>query len=746
MSRVSDLRVFMGSRGSGSRITATAVLNAIGLTESNLDRFEVDYESSSFDYKDAIAGIRQQHIDAFFAVSLAPFLVPIEVNQPGIRDSSGDSFRDLLAQGYGYVHPLQSNLISRMTGLFPLYSSIEIKPGTYPNQPEAISSIAVHVLLVATAKFPSEMVSLLLELISLEEDSLASGTENELEREITIELGFAGYVGRNSGKTRGQEGPAAGGRYLIPYHSGVGDFLSLSPSMKTVSETTFPERLQLQSRKLWSKLLYQFHEREHLLLFVFLATMFFVVQIGIPRNRIWLIRRINSRPFRSAVEGMFLLLLFAGTLTFLSEHRRSDFFSNPAEATFSVIVYLLSGFEDRAPSSLTGRMGSTIILVVSPLMIALLTGAVVRLVQRQISAGYVIGRRLKNHFVVCGWNDRALGIILQLRDKLLEKMKDTAPIVVVGRAEDDVGFGDVRERYGEYMQDVFFVSHPSTDPLALYRANVAKARAVIVLAKGDDDAHTALTVAALNSLAKGWRPETKNRWKTVRLRFLQFSAFVFLVFRSRFSTRVSSVGLFQGSKKLGEEWDLGWKRPAVIVESAHGGALESFDKDFKSSSMARHYRLLRTQEIHTRAIATAARSERGGLINALFDLLTFDVATNEMHQIKVSEIFSFQEWKQISGCKAIDGLHWVPFSAVVAAVYRKTLYDMSTSAIPVGMRHKGTGEFATNPIQECEDGSTGWDCPAGWVGFQDELLVMAYIRPGKQGRVRRWVRRFKISM
>lgn len=111
---------------------------------------------------------------------------------------------------------------------------------------------------------------------------------------------------------------------------------------------------------------------------------------------------------------------------------------------FSVVVYLLSGIEDGGPDTLPGKIGAAVILCVGPLLIAYVTGLFVGALQKQLLRGFVIPRVLRNLYVIYGWNERALGIILQLRDESIERQGEKYPIAIIGSPEEYEDSGIVR--------------------------------------------------------------------------------------------------------------------------------------------------------------------------------------------------------------------------------------------------------------------------------------------------------------
>jgi TRAP-type uncharacterized transport system substrate-binding protein len=756
MSQLSDFKVFVGPLGSGTRVTATSILNASGLKVDRFAALPLDTDTPP-DYLGAIDCTRGQTLDAFFAVSTPPFF-PVRTE----ADSGGKNrFVELLRDREAHLHSLPTANLLRLTEMFPLFASMEIPAESYPGQTAAVSTVGIDVLLVVPDDFPPSLVRFLLEKLLLNESKLREMVPIVAPTlRMPVSLGFSGLeeslalsaITVRSGATDA-EVPA---RQRIPYHGGTTQFFELDHFGDNVSSPGLIGGTVVALRRVSNAVQYGWSENAHLALLFSIVFGILLLLAALPRSRVWVIRAVNAHPFGAATAAIVILLLFAGTLTFLAEHRRSDFFSNPAEALFSVVVYLFSGFEDRAPVTFFGRAGSTTILVISPLMVALLTGAVFRLVQRQISEGYIIPRRLSNHYVVCGWNDRALGIVLQLRDELLEKMKETAPIVIVGVPKHENAFAEAREQHPDFMHDVRIIARKPTDPMALYHAHVARSRAVIVLAEGENDDVASLVVATLKSLRSGWEPERNSLLFRARMALLLAAAWG-LTFWHRAVGRAQDLGsegkepvsTAQQAGELARTWRIGWREPVVLVESLEmSGALQDQQSYGAGSnylgkpqdalrtfaqqgSVGPNYRVLKGERLRTRALAAAARSGRGGVVEALFQLLTFGSDTNEIYEVKVAQLFSPRRFAQLATMTSEAG---IPFAYLSRELYRVSAGKWKSPMVCVSHRPEGDRRFRTNPGHLAGTDSDRANERCGLVSYRDSLLVMAYSKPSRRWR------------
>jgi len=166
--------------------------------------------------------------------------------------------------------------------------------------------------------------------------------------------------------------------------------------------------------------------------------------------------------------------------------------------------------------------------------------------------------------------------------------------------------------------------------------------------------------------------------------------------------------------------------------------LEELGKDKK---LAGHYRVLYAEKIRSNAFAAAARNPKGGLVHALFELLTFGVRSNEMYVVPVNVLYTMRQWKKLVKEDGGDN-YGVPFFQLVSHAYLKTSAKKKNPVMVVGIR-RGTGEaFVTNPASRSGGAGSGNE---GLVQYGDELLAAAYRQP-KMGRLRKWARMFKTFM
>lgn len=134
--KLQDLRgktVSMGAAGSGSSLNARQILEAAGLTE---DDVRVQYLSVT----DTVRALKEGTIDAAFLTSSLP--------HPALKE--------LARQRRLVLVPVTGQDLEDLLGAYPLYQPVTIPVGTYPNQTQACSSVAVQCLLVTRSRLPKE--------------------------------------------------------------------------------------------------------------------------------------------------------------------------------------------------------------------------------------------------------------------------------------------------------------------------------------------------------------------------------------------------------------------------------------------------------------------------------------------------------------------------------------------------------------------------------------------------------------
>lgn len=220
------------------------------------------------------------------------------------------------------------------------------------------------------------------------------------------------------------------------------------------------------------------------------------------RFRLRLYLFFRAHPGRG-IAALSLILCLAFTFgAFLAESAVNDNFSNFGESLWSVVVYLVSGMENRAPVTKLGRVFCLAALFLGPLVIALMTGFFAStFVVRLMEAG--MPKHLRDHFVIANWNSRAYAIIEQLRSPILERS-----VIAVISDDPGVNLKDLSRQFArgrmKAFEDVYFCPGDPSTKNALLNANVEDCDAIIVLSddrEPQSDEKTIRTLFLLKEIA-----------------------------------------------------------------------------------------------------------------------------------------------------------------------------------------------------------------------------------------------------
>jgi len=163
-------------------------------------------------------------------------------------------------------------------------------------------------------------------------------------------------------------------------------------------------------------------------------------------------------------------------------------------------VYLLSGLDSGMPATAIGKIVVPVVLLLSVGVVAVLTGSIASfLVERKLGGRKMPGYNLKNHIVICNWNDKAIPIIRELHAPIVRQPR---PIVVISDSTDAAHLPE--EEDSPEFRDVYLIKGDPATETFLKRASVDAAYSVIILADPRDeelaDAKSILIAMAVSSI------------------------------------------------------------------------------------------------------------------------------------------------------------------------------------------------------------------------------------------------------
>ena len=193
-----------------------------------------------------------------------------------------------------------------------------------------------------------------------------------------------------------------------------------------------------------------------------------------------------------------VVLLLGALLVFHFERGNNPNIHSYWDALWMIFITVATiGYGDIVPVTNGGRVAVifTVTFGVATLsaFITLLASRRAEKVKRRYR-GLHKAMKLEDHVVVCGWNSRGIFVLNRLREEL---KRELARVVLLADIDED----PIDDGY------TYFLRGDPTSAKELKRANVGKARAVILLAdeskggsEGDIDARTVLTALTLKDI------------------------------------------------------------------------------------------------------------------------------------------------------------------------------------------------------------------------------------------------------
>jgi len=212
------------------------------------------------------------------------------------------------------------------------------------------------------------------------------------------------------------------------------------------------------------------------------------------------------------INILFTLLLIITISTlgiYFIEKQKNEAFNSTFDTLWYTIVTLSTvGYGDKTPITVGGRLLGILIILFGVAITGAVTGKIASyLVEKQLKEGRGLAdlSKLENHFIICGWR-RELPRIL--RD-ILKVNPDLKPsnIVLINFA-DPQKIEDIRA--DRRLSKIKFIYGDYSDETVLMRANIKKAKTVLILADQTNpsatvheiDSRTVMAVMTIESLTK----------------------------------------------------------------------------------------------------------------------------------------------------------------------------------------------------------------------------------------------------
>lgn len=202
---------------------------------------------------------------------------------------------------------------------------------------------------------------------------------------------------------------------------------------------------------------------------------------------------------------VMIVIVTGGTLVFISEYLfHSKAFNDIFDSLWWAVVTITSvGYGDKYPYEPLGKILATVLMFMGVIITSLLSGTIASIfVDKKIREGKGLEDvNVKNHIVICGWNQNAEHIIsclITIRGSLKES-------IVLINEMDPEQFQSLKIKYPDI--DLRFVRGDYTNENVLKRASVNNAKAALILLDttgkstlSNIDERTIIAVLAIKSL------------------------------------------------------------------------------------------------------------------------------------------------------------------------------------------------------------------------------------------------------
>ncbi len=371
--------------------------------------------------------------------------------------------------------PINEGLANRLIRAFPYFVYTEIPANTYRGQPDPVQTVGVRAILVARRGFEDSKVH----HGNVPPDFIRALTQTIFEQEDVIR------------QEHGVEG-ADLSAYYFPLEEGL--YGVLDQKMRPIIPLHPQARAYFGEQGLLKKTL-----ADYLSTILWTLAVMVVVAYLIKYRSVF--RRLTQRHIHVRLALVFVGLYVIGTLAmYFCERYQNRSFESVPESFWSITVYLFSGFEDRYPVTWAGRAISVLIFVLSVFFFGAVAGrfAAAFLKREEIK----MPKDLKDHIVICNWNERGKRVISELRHP---EGKPNADIVIIdNKTLDERALLRIPK-----FDNIYCINDDPIRHGTLKKAVVSQADTIIVLADSqspDPDAKSAMIILALLSECKRRRP------------------------------------------------------------------------------------------------------------------------------------------------------------------------------------------------------------------------------------------------
>ena len=402
-----------------------------------LNALDITYEDfvPRYEYSDsALKLLKEDRIDAFFVTTKVP----------------ASYLKEPFEEHNLALVSFKPNEIEKIIKAYPYFFSKNIAANSYSNQHEEVSTLGVRALLVANSQVKLKTLYKITKV-------LFDNKEKIKEEHPFISLNAKQAVSFMP----------------IPLHRGA---------MKYYTDIGVVERQ-----------LFIFYFRFVILVLLIALFVFIILKI-FPRKT-----QAFMKNFYVRFIIFLTLLIFLGSIgLYFLEKRINENFVSVSQSFWSCIVYVFSGFENRAPITSIGKLISIFIFIIGVSVFGIISGRFAAFfVEKALKKENAMPKNLKEHIVICNWNERGETIV-----KELHAADHFVDITILTDA-------DIKDENELFKKKEYRNVHLARgDPAIHDRLETSKvhlARSVIILSNEvsqDPDAQSALIALAISKVCR----------------------------------------------------------------------------------------------------------------------------------------------------------------------------------------------------------------------------------------------------
>ena len=187
-----------------------------------------------------------------------------------------------------------------------------------------------------------------------------------------------------------------------------------------------------------------------------------------------------KNPFTYAYFAILVIIVIATIMVFNAETKTDSGIQTMFDSVWFTLVTVFAGYFDYCVKSISGRAAAFVLLIFGMLLLSVITGKIASSfmdMQMKTDKGLRKLRKMKGHFVLCGWRQGFEKII----DTVLTTNPDITPdmVVLVNEAPGD----DIEQLKNDIrFKELNYINGDFSDEQVLRRAQIESAERALVIA------------------------------------------------------------------------------------------------------------------------------------------------------------------------------------------------------------------------------------------------------------------------